>query len=383
MREIVILGSTGSIGVQALELVAANPDLFRVVGISAGSKNLPLLFEQARKFHVPIVGTTAIRSAWENLADGISVIDGESASTEIAAISCDIVLNGITGSIGLGPTLSALAAGNKVALANKESLVAGGPLVMAYGADRIIPVDSEHSALYQALLAGKRSEVKKFVITASGGAFRDRVDLDGVTLQEALSHPTWSMGPMVTINSATLMNKGLEIIEAHYLFDLPYSQIEAVIHPQSVVHSMVEFIDGSTIAQLSPPNMKGPIGYALSYPDRLKRSTTPVDWSRKQSWDFSPVDTTKYEAISLARMAGEQGSIATATLNAANESAVEAFISGRIEFSEITQIVKRTLETIDSRAESVRGDVRDLADVSSVEKNARMTASTHIEELAR
>ena len=383
MREIVILGSTGSIGVQALELVAANPDLFRVVGISAGSKNLPLLFEQAREFHVPIVGTTAIRSAWENLADGISVIDGESASTEIAAISCDIVLNGITGSIGLGPTLSALAAGNKVALANKESLVAGGPLVMAYGADRIIPVDSEHSALYQALLAGKRSEVKKFVITASGGAFRDRVDLDGVTLQEALSHPTWSMGPMVTINSATLMNKGLEIIEAHYLFDLPYSQIEAVIHPQSVVHSMVEFIDGSTIAQLSPPNMKGPIGYALSYPDRLKRSTTPVDWSRKQSWDFSPVDTTKYEAISLARMAGEQGSIATATLNAANESAVEAFISGRIEFSEITQIVKRTLETIDSRAESVRGDVRDLADVSSVEKNARMTASTHIEELAR
>ncbi len=383
MREIVILGSTGSIGVQALELVAANPDLFRVVGISAGSKNLPLLFEQARKFHVPIVGTTAIRSAWENLADGISVIDGESASTEIAAICCDIVLNGITGSIGLGPTLSALAAGNKVALANKESLVAGGPLVMAYGADRIIPVDSEHSALYQALLAGKRSEVKKFVITASGGAFRDRVDLDGVTLQEALSHPTWSMGPMVTINSATLMNKGLEIIEAHYLFDLPYSQIEAVIHPQSVVHSMVEFIDGSTIAQLSPPNMKGPIGYALSYPDRLKRSTTPVDWSRKQSWDFSPVDTTKYEAISLARMAGEQGSIATATLNAANESAVEAFISGRIEFSEITQIVKRTLETIDSRAESVRGDVRDLADVSSVEKNARMTASTHIEELAR
>ncbi len=383
MREIVILGSTGSIGVQALELVAANPDLFRVVGISAGSKNLPLLFEQARKFHVPIVGTTAPRSAWENLADGISVIDGESASTEIAAISCDIVLNGITGSIGLGPTLSALAAGNKVALANKESLVAGGPLVMAFGADRIIPVDSEHSALYQALLAGKRSEVKKFVITASGGAFRDRVDLDGVTLQEALSHPTWSMGPMVTINSATLMNKGLEIIEAHYLFDLPYSQIEAVIHPQSVVHSMVEFIDGSTIAQLSPPNMKGPIGYALSYPDRLKRSTTPVDWSRKQSWDFSPVDTTKYEAISLARMAGEQGSIATATLNAANESAVEAFISGRIEFSEITQIIKRTLEKIDSSAEGLRGDVRDLADVTSVEKNARMTASTYIEELAR
>ena len=256
MRDIVILGSTGSIGVQALELGAANPELFRVVGLSAGSQKLPLLFEQARTFRVPVVGTTASRDAWGSLADGVAVIDGPLASTEIAAIPCDIVLNGITGSIGLGPTLAALGAGNKVALANKESLVAGGPLVMAFGADRIIPVDSEHSALYQALLAGKRSEVKKFIITASGGAFRDRTDLTGVTVDEALMHPTWSMGPMVTINSATLMNKGLEIIEAHYLFDMPYAQIDAVIHPQSVIHSMVEYIDGSTIAQLSPPNMK-------------------------------------------------------------------------------------------------------------------------------
>jgi 1-deoxy-D-xylulose-5-phosphate reductoisomerase len=277
VRDIVILGSTGSIGVQALELVAANSDLFRVVGISAGSGNLELLFQQARTFRVPIVGTTAPRELWEKFAGGVAVIDGALASAEIAAISCDIVLNGITGSIGLSPTLSALAAGNKVALANKESLVAGGPLVTAFGRNRIIPVDSEHSALFQALLAGKRSEVKKFVITASGGAFRDRADLSGVTLAEALVHPTWSMGPVVTINSATLMNKGLEVIEAHYLFDLPYSQIEAVIHPQSVIHSMVEYIDGSTIAQLSPPNMKGPIGYALNFPDRLKRSTAPVD----------------------------------------------------------------------------------------------------------
>ena len=377
MRDIVILGSTGSIGVQALELVAANPDLFRVVGLSAGSQNLPLLVEQARTFRVPVVGTTAPRDAWGSLADGIAVIDGALASTEIAAIPCDIVLNGITGSIGLGPTLSALGAGNKVALANKESLVAGGPLVMKFGADRIIPVDSEHSALYQALLAGKRDQVKKFVITASGGAFRDRKDLTGVTLEEALMHPTWSMGPMVTINSATLMNKGLEIIEAHYLFDMPYSQIDAVLHPQSVIHSMVEYIDGSTIAQLSPPNMKGPIGYALGYPDRLKRATSPVDWTSAHQWNFAPIDTEKFESITLARHAGQMGSIATATLNAANEVAVQSFIDKRLEFSEIVKVVAQSLSRVD------QGDLRDFADVSAVEQNARMIAAEYIEELVK
>ena len=377
MRDIVILGSTGSIGVQALELVAAHPDLFRVVGLSAGSQNLPLLFEQARTFRVPVVGTTASRDAWGSLADGIAVIDGALASTEIAAIPCDIVLNGITGSIGLGPTLSALGAGNKVALANKESLVAGGPLVMKFGADRIVPVDSEHSALYQALLAGKRDQVKKFVITASGGAFRDRKDLTGVTLEEALMHPTWSMGPMVTINSATLMNKGLEIIEAHYLFDMPYSQIDAVIHPQSVIHSMVEYIDGSTIAQLSPPNMKGPIGYALGYPDRLKRATSPVDWTSAHQWNFAPIDTEKFESITLARHAGQMGSIATATLNAANEVAVQSFIDKRLEFSEIVKVVAQSLSRVD------QGDLRDFADVSAVEQNARMIAAEYIEELVK
>jgi 1-deoxy-D-xylulose-5-phosphate reductoisomerase len=377
VRDIVILGSTGSIGVQALELVAAHPDLFRVVGLSAGSQNLPLLFEQARTFRVSVVGTTASRDAWGSLADGIAVIDGALASTEIAAIPCDIVLNGITGSIGLGPTLSALGAGNKVALANKESLVAGGPLVMKFGADRIIPVDSEHSALYQALLAGKRDQVKKFVITASGGAFRDRKDLTGVTLEEALMHPTWSMGPMVTINSATLMNKGLEIIEAHYLFDMPYSQIDAVIHPQSVIHSMVEYIDGSTIAQLSPPNMKGPIGYALGYPDRLKRATPPVDWTIAHQWNFAPIDTEKFESITLARHAGQMGSIATATLNAANEVAVQSFIDKRLEFSEIVKVVAQSLSRVDN------GDLRDFADVSAVEQNARMIAAEYIEELVK
>jgi len=377
VRDIVILGSTGSIGVQALELVAANPDLFRVVGLSAGSQNLPLLFAQARTFRVPVVGTTASRDAWGSLADGVAVIDGPLASTEIAAIPCDIVLNGITGSIGLGPTLAALGAGNKVALANKESLVAGGPLVMAFGADRIIPVDSEHSALYQALLAGKRSEVKKFIITASGGAFRDRKDLTGVTVDEALMHPTWSMGPMVTINSATLMNKGLEIIEAHYLFDMPYSQIDAVIHPQSVIHSMVEYIDGSTIAQLSPPNMKGPIGYALGYPDRVKRATTPIDWTSSHQWNFEAIDTKKFASIDLAREAGQMGSIATATLNAANEVAVQSFIDKRLEFSEIVKVVAQALSRVD------KGDLRDFADVSTVEQNARMITAEYIEGLAQ
>lgn len=383
MRDIVILGSTGSIGVQALELVAANPDLFRVVGLSAGAANLPLLFQQAQKFRVPIVGTTASRDLWENLSGSTQVIDGPQASTEIAAISCDIVLNGITGSIGLGPTLSALGAGNKVALANKESLVAGGPLVMAFGADRIIPVDSEHSALYQAMLAGKRSEVKKFIITASGGAFRDRADLRGVTVDEALSHPTWSMGPVVTINSATLMNKGLEIIEAHYLFDLPYSQIEAVIHPQSVIHSMVEYIDGSTIAQLSPPNMKGPIGYALQYPDRLKGSTLAVDWSKAHDWNFAPVDHNKYKSLALARAAGESGVIATASLNAANEVAVTAFTDKHIEFSEIIDVVAATLDRVDSSSRDISLQIRDLDDVSAAEKNARMIASEYIEGLSK
>ena len=245
MRSVVILGSTGSIGVQALEIIEENPDLFKVVGLAAGGKNQELLEQQGKRFGVSQVGV------------------GIKAATEIASIKCDIVLNGVTGSVGLGPTLAALTAGNKVALANKESLVAGGELVMRFGRDRIIPVDSEHSAIYQSLKSGSKSEIKKIILTASGGPFKDRKDLNDVKVEDALAHPTWSMGPVVTINSATLVNKGLEIIEAHYLFDLPYSKIEAVIHPQSIIHSMVEFFDGSTIAQASPPNMRGPISYAL------------------------------------------------------------------------------------------------------------------------
>lgn len=375
MRDVVVLGSTGSIGVQALEIVAANPNKFRLVGLSGGRKNPQLLMQQAKKFNVPIVGSMAPAPA----VAGVQVIDGDNSSVEIAALPCDIVLNGITGSIGLGPTLSALGVGNKVALANKESLVAGGELVMKYGADRIIPVDSEHSAIYQALLAGKKSDVKKLILTASGGPFRERSDLSDVTVADALNHPTWSMGEVVTINSATLLNKGLEIIEAHYLFDLPYENIEAVIHPQSVVHSLVEFIDGSTIAQASPPNMKGPIAYALSYPDRINKATAAIDWSKSHTWQFLPIDNEKYPAIELAKRCGQLGSGLPAVYNAANEVAVAAFLAGQIKFTAIIDIVEAVVQSFGSNTPTT---IRDISDVSGIEKSARIKADELIKELA-
>lgn len=375
MRDVVVLGSTGSIGVQALEIVAANPNKFRLVGLSGGRKNPQLLMQQAKKFNVPIVGSMAPAPA----VAGVQVIDGDNSSVEIAALPCDIVLNGITGSIGLGPTLSALGVGNKVALANKESLVAGGELVMKYGADQIIPVDSEHSAIYQALLAGKKSDVKKLILTASGGPFRERSDLSDVTVADALNHPTWSMGEVVTINSATLLNKGLEIIEAHYLFDLPYENIEAVIHPQSVVHSLVEFIDGSTIAQASPPNMKGPIAYALSYPDRISKATAAIDWSKSHTWQFLPIDNEKYPAIELAKRCGQLGSGLPAVYNAANEVAVAAFLAGQIKFTAIIDIVEAVVQSFGSNTPTT---IRDISDVSGVEQSARSKAGELIKEIS-
>ena len=375
MREIVILGSTGSIGVQALEIVAANPNKFRIVGLSAGRKNPALLMEQAKKFNVPIVGSMAPAPQ----TDGVKVIDGDNSSVEIAALPCDIVLNGITGSIGLGPTLSALAVGNKVALANKESLVAGGELVMKYGRDKLIPVDSEHSAIFQAMLAGKESDVKKLILTASGGPFRDRSDLSDVSVADALNHPTWSMGEVVTINSATLLNKGLEIIEAHYLFDLAYEMIEAVIHPQSVVHSLVEFNDGSTIAQASPPNMKGPIAYALAYPERINKACAPIDWSKSHTWNFSPIDNEKYPAIELAKRCGELGGGLPAVYNAANEVAVAAFLAQRIKFTAIIELVEQVVQSFGSNTPTT---IRDISDVSAIEQSARMKAEELIKEIA-
>ena len=371
MRDIVILGSTGSIGVQALEVIAANPTKFRVVGLSAGSNNLERLIEQVKKFSVPIVGTTGDGLTLRQALPGVEVIDGPDSSRQIAALSCDVVLNGITGSIGLGPTLAALEVGNKVALANKESLVAGGDLVMAHGRDRIIPVDSEHSALFQAMFAGKSSDVEKLILTASGGPFRNREDLSTVSLADALNHPTWSMGPVVTINSATLVNKGLEIIEAHYLFGISYSKIEAVIHPQSVVHSMVEFKDGSTVAQASPPNMKGPIAYAISYPDRVSHATNPIDWKSSHTWTFEPIDGERFPAVELAKRCGALGGAVAAMYNAANEVAVSAFMKEQIPFTAIVDIIEQTVTKLGGQAKSV---VRDLDDVSAIEHDARRVA---------
>jgi 1-deoxy-D-xylulose-5-phosphate reductoisomerase len=371
MRDIVILGSTGSIGVQALEVIAANPTKFRVVGLSAGANNLERLTEQVKKFAVPIVGTTGEGSSLRQALPGVEVIDGPDSSRQIAALSCDVVLNGITGSIGLGPTLAALEVGNTVALANKESLVAGGDLVMAHGRDRIIPVDSEHSALFQAMFAGKGNDVEKLILTASGGPFRTREDLSTVSLADALNHPTWSMGPVVTINSATLVNKGLEIIEAHYLFGIPYSKIEAVIHPQSVVHSMVEFKDGSTVAQASPPNMKGPIAYAIAYPDRVPHATNPIDWKSSHTWTFEPIDTERFPAVELAKRCGALGGAVAAMYNAANEVAVSAFMKEQIQFTAIVDIIEQTVTRLGGQAISV---VRDLDDVSAIENDARRVA---------
>ena len=310
-----------------------------------------------------------------------TVIDGPLASTEIAAITCDVVLNGITGSIGLGPTLAALRVGNRVALANKESLVAGGDLVMSLAKpDQLLPVDSEHSALWQSLMGGKKSEVSKLVLTASGGPFRDRTDLSTITVAEALNHPTWSMGPVVTINSATLVNKGLEIIEAHYLFAIPYSHIEAVIHPQSVVHSMVEYVDGSTIAQASPPNMKGPISFAINYPDRVQAATAPIDWKQSHNWTFAPIDNERFPAIDLARRCGTLGSGLPAIFNAANEVCVASFISGKIGFTSIVETVEEVVQKLGGKSASAP---RDLADVSAIEEDARAIATELLQKVAR
>ena len=381
MKDLVILGSTGSIGVQALEIVEANPSLFRVVALTAAGSNTDLLIAQAKKFNVPVIGVTKNADQIKAALPNSTVIDGPLASTEIAAITCDVVLNGITGSIGLGPTLAALRVGNRVALANKESLVAGGDLVMSLAKpDQLLPVDSEHSALWQSLMGGKKSEVSKLVLTASGGPFRDRTDLSTITVAEALNHPTWSMGPVVTINSATLVNKGLEIIEAHYLFAIPYSQIEAVIHPQSVVHSMVEYVDGSTIAQASPPNMKGPISFAINHPDRVKAATAPIDWTQSHTWTFASIDNERFPAIDLARRCGALGGGLPAIFNAANEVCVASFISGEIGFTSIVETVEEVVQKLGGKSASAP---RDLADVSAIEEDARAIATELLQKVAR
>jgi 1-deoxy-D-xylulose-5-phosphate reductoisomerase len=380
MRDLVILGSTGSIGVQALEIVAANPGAFNVEAISAYGTDPAAIIGQARTFKVKVIGVVINAEVIREALPSVTVIDGPNAASEIAAITCEVVLNGITGSIGLGPTLAALEVGNKLALANKESLVAAGELVMSRATEnQLIPVDSEHSAIWQSAMAGKKSEIAKLVLTASGGPFRNRRDLSDVTISEALAHPTWAMGQVVTINSATLMNKSLEIIEAHYLFNMPYRQIEAVIHPQSIVHSMVEYLDGSTLAQLSPPNMKGPIAYAINWPVRLPGATKTMDWSQQHNLEFEPIDNERFPVIELARRCGQLGGGLPAIFNAANEVAVAAFLAGQISFTSIIESVDLTVQKLGSAV----NPIRDLADVSAIENDARKVAGEILEKVAK
>lgn len=355
---VLILGSTGSIGVQALEVIAEHPDRFEVAGLGAGGSNPDLLADQAAAFGVPasriaVADATRADELTERLGDRVlggadamcDLIDAVAADTGV-----DVILNAVVGSIGLAPSLAALRSGARLALANKESLVAGGALVLdAAAPGQIVPVDSEHSAIAQCLRAGTAAEVDRLVLTASGGPFRgwSADDLEMVNPAQAKAHPTWSMGPMNTLNSATLVNKGLELIETHLLFGIPYDRIDVTVHPQSIVHSMVTFTDGSTLAQASPPDMKLPIGLALGWPARVPGVAAACDFTAASTWEFEPLDTAVFPAIDLAREAGTRGGCMTAVYNAANEVAAQGFLDGIISFPTIVRTVGKVLAAAD------------------------------------
>jgi 1-deoxy-D-xylulose-5-phosphate reductoisomerase len=362
VRDVVVLGSTGSIGTQALEVVAEHPDAFRVVGLAAGGSSIPLLAQQVFDTGASTVALsrpTAVQELQLALYAEASkrgwasgdvqlpqILAGPDAATQAARLPCDVVLNGITGASGLAPTLAALEAGTILALANKESLVIGGRLVTSAAAEgQMVAVDSEHSALAQCLRGGAAAEVDRLILTASGGPFRGRTpeQMTDVTPAEALAHPTWDMGRVITTNSATLVNKGLELLEAHLLYGVPLDRIDVVVHPQSIVHSMVQFVDGSTLAQCSPPDMKLPIALGLSWPERLPGVARPCDWTTATSWTFEPLDSNAFPAVEMARSAGQLGGTAPAVFNAANEECVDAFHEGRIGFLDILSIVERVL----------------------------------------
>ncbi len=423
-REVVILGSTGSIGTQALDIVRRNPGRFRVVALAAGGGNPDLLARQAAEFGVAAVAVaspaaaadvqaaldfyfsrtnpaispgnppapgifpadSAIASA-NPPAPGIfpagpaispsgdlpQVLVGPDAVGEVAAWPCDVVLNGVTGAAGLQATLAALDAGRVLALANKESLIIGGQLVTSRAKPgQIVPVDSEHSTIAQCLRAGRDSEVRRLVLTASGGPFRgwSRDRLENVTPSQALAHPTWNMGPLVTINSATLVNKGLEVIEAHLLFGFGLDRIDVVVHPQSIVHSMVEFADGATIIQASPPDMRLPISLGLAWPDRVPEAAPGLDWSTAATWTFEPLDDAAFPAVALAREAAAAGGTAPAVYNAANEACVADFLAGRIGFPRIVDSIARIV----SEHDGARAAVTTVADVLAVDDWARRRA---------
>jgi len=372
LRRIVILGSTGSIGTQAIDVVRRNPDRFRVVALAAGGKNPRLLAEQALDLEVEAVavakGTAAQDVQLELYAEaqrrGYSTGDarvpkimaGPDSVTELAAYDCDTVLNGIDGAAGLHATLAALKAGRTLALANKESLIIGGELVTSLAAPgQLVAVDSEHSALAQCLRGGTPAEVRKLIVTASGGPFRGRKrdELRDVTPEQALAHPTWAMGPLVTINSATLVNKGLEVIEAHLLYGVPFDRIEVVVHPTSIVHSMVEFADGSTLAQASPPDMRIPIALGMGWPDRVADAAPACDWTKAATWEFFPLDEEAFPAVALAKQVGEAGGTSPAVFNGANEACVAAFLEGRIPFTAIVDTVAAVVAEHEASPERV------------------------------
>jgi len=353
---VLVLGSTGSIGTQALEVIAANPDRFEVVGLAAGGANLDTLLRQRAETgvtNIAIADDRAAQLAGHFLKEDVPFRGPEAATRLVEETDADVVLNALVGALGLRPTLAALQSGARLALANKESLIAGGPLVLAAAKPgQIVPVDSEHSALAQCLRGGEPDEVAKLVLTASGGPFRGwtATDLESVTPAQAGAHPTWSMGPMNTLNSASLVNKGLELIETHLLFGIPYDRIEVVVHPQSIVHSMVTFIDGSTIAQASPPDMKLPISLALGWPRRVPGAAAHCDFSTASTWQFEPLDADVFPAVELARQAGQIGGCMTAVYNAANEEAAEAFLKGRIGFPAIVGTITDVLHGADQWA---------------------------------
>ena len=381
---VIVLGSTGSIGTQGLDVIARHPDRFTVTGLAAGGGHIDLLAKQAAAFHVPQVAIAdeskvgALREALEQAgASNTAIHAGRQAVIALAGCGADTVLNGITGSIGLEPSIAALQAGSQLALANKESVVAGGHLLFSAQVrdQQINPVDSEHSAIWQSLRSGRHSEVSKLIVTASGGPFRGmrREDMTEITPEQALNHPTWHMGPVVTINSSTLMNKGLEVIEASRLFDIPPERIEVTVHPQSIVHSMVEFCDGATICQASPPDMRLPIALGLSAPERLGNVAAACDWTQAAQWTFEPLDNEAFPAVNLARQCLAASEKHTAVLNAANEQAVHAFLDGQLPYLGIVDTVKAVIDQMDAE---LRGNplFASVEEMGQVEHEARQRA---------
>jgi 1-deoxy-D-xylulose-5-phosphate reductoisomerase len=394
---VVILGSTGSIGTQALDIVRRNAGRFRVVALAAGGGNPALLARQAVEFGVPVVAVAdgaavasvaaAIKAESSRTDAGSTpsatpspeILGGTDAVCHLAALECDVVLNGVTGAAGLRATLAALDAGRTLALANKESLIIGGSLVTSRAKPgQIVPVDSEHSTIAQCLRAGANSEVKRLVLTASGGPFRGwpRERLESVTPEQALAHPTWRMGPLVTTNSATLVNKGLEVIEAHLLFGFGLDRIDVVVHPQSIVHSMVEFADGATIIQASPPDMRIPIALGLAWPERVAGAAPGLDWTTAATWTFEPLDDKAFPAVALAREVARRGGTTPAVYNGANEACVADFLAGSISFTRIVDTVARVV----SEHDTSRSGATTIEDVLAVDAWARARARelTHI-----